>query len=122
MISCVSSPVYVIQQGICSMGNIDESVLLPNVCCLGKKLKNGGGSSPSCFSQWVKSIVRRLIRQGVPGLKRPTSNPRSWRHALSPELESAILPPGRLSVSTWSNPRRNVPDVITTALAGKSVP
>ena len=45
----------------------------------GRKLKRGGGSSPSCFSHLSKSIERLLIRQGVPVLNRPTSNPSCTR-------------------------------------------
>src|SRR2546423_13725418 len=121
MISCVFSVVFVIQQGICSTGNIEEWDCLGAAAAspFGKKLKNVGGSSPNCFSHRLKSMDRWLIRQGVPVLKRPTSNPSSRSDVLNSELESAILPPARLCVPTWSNPRKNVPDVMTTAFALK---
>ncbi len=62
------------------------------------------------------------MRQGVPVLNRPTSNPRCRSDSLKPELVSAIRPPGREFSPTWSKPRRNVPDVTTTALPTTDMP
>ena len=81
----------------------------------GKKLNRGGGSSPSCFSQRSKLIERRLMRHGVPVLKRPMAKPSSFKDSLNPELVSAMRPPGFEFSPTCSKPRRNVPEVTTTA-------
>src|SRR5437016_4080008 len=82
----------------------------------GRKLKRGGGSSPSCFSHQSKSMDRLLIRQGVPVLNRPTSKPSCRNDSLNPELASAIRPPGREFSPTCNKPRKKVPEVTTTVL------
>jgi hypothetical protein len=113
--------VWVIQHGICSTWNIDpfarfnvniSSGAGPNSSSLNEK--RGGGSSPSCRSQRLRSIERAFSRHGVPVLKRPTSKPSSRKFWLRFETVSPILPPLWFCRPTCNRPRINVPVVTTT--------
>ncbi len=120
--SRVSAVVWVIQHGSCSTWNSGPETLFNvktssglGIAASSQNENRGGGSSPGWTRQRLKSIDRPLSRQGVPVLNLPTSNPSSFKLALNPELVSAILPPGLLFSPTCSNPRKNVPAVMTIA-------
>ena len=86
------------------------------------KLNGRGRASPGCNSVLAKSIVRPLIRQGVPVLKRASSKPQERRPSLSVSADwSPALPPRVLLSPVCIKALRKVPVVKTTALARYSV-
>ena len=87
-----------------------------------KNERRGGGSSPSWTSSLSKSIELPFRRQGVPVLKRPTSNPKERMPSLKLDEVSAMRPPGLDCSPTCRSPRKKVPAVITTDIAGISSP
>src|ERR1039458_6299481 len=135
MISAVLMVVNVIKQGSCpsirlriDLGGYLLSELSPVVdfgceCSMWnrssfQKVKNGIGSSPCWISVLEKSIDRRKRRGGVPVFSRPSSSPISLSDAESPiAAESPARPPDCWFEPICIKPLKNVPVVMTTALA-----